>query len=174
MTGFLLALNNCLKTDAIYIGFQKAFNSVSHPKLLAKLEAYNIRGDLLAWITALLQHRTQVRINVTLSDSVVIISGVPQGSVLGPTLFLLYINNLVDGFANLECSIKLYADDAKLYSSFKVGDYSPALDEALAYITIWADINLWQLQIANSKCFAHIISIVTRLHQLAPIQLQNK
>jgi len=74
-----------------------------------------------------LHHRTQqVRINDILSDSVVIISGVPQGSVLGPTLFLLYSNDLVDGFAKLYCSIKLYADDAKLYSSFKVGDYSPA------------------------------------------------
>jgi len=57
----------------------------------AHVQSYNIRGNLLAWITALLQHRTQqVRINDTLSDSVVIISGVLQGSVLGPTLFLLY------------------------------------------------------------------------------------
>jgi len=74
-------------------------------------------------------------------------------------LFLLYINDLVDGFAKLDCSIISYADDAKLYSLFKVGDYSPALDEALEYITKLAGI--WQLQIANSKCFAHIISMVT-------------
>jgi len=75
------------------------------------------------WITAFLQLRTQqVKINDTLSHSVVIISGVPQGSVLGPTLFLLYINDLVDGFFKLDCSIRLYADDAKLYSSFKIGD----------------------------------------------------
>jgi len=66
---------------------------------------------------------------------------------------------LVDGFAKLDCSIKLYADDTKLYSSFKVGDYSPALDEAPEYITKWAGI--WQLKIANSKCFAQRISMVT-------------
>jgi len=85
--------------------------------------------------------------NDTLSDSVVIISGVPQGSVLGPTMFLLYIDDLVDGFAKLDCFIKLYADDAKLYSSFKVGDNSLALDKALEYITKWATI--WQLKIIN-------------------------
>jgi len=66
---------------------------------------------------------------------------------------------LLDGFAKLDCSIKLYTDDAKLHSSFKVGDYSPALDKALEYITKWAGI--WQLQIANSKCSAHRISMVT-------------
>ena len=154
-----LALDNHLKTDAIYIDFQKAFDSVSHPKLLTKLESYHIRGDLLAWITAFLKHRTQqVKISNSLSDNIVILSGVPQGSVLGPTLFLLYINDLADGFAKLDCSIKLYADDAKLYSSFNVGDYSPALVEALEYITKWASI--WQLQIANSKCVAHRISMV--------------
>jgi len=63
------------------------------------------------------EYRTQkVRINDTLSDSVIINSG----SVLGPNLLLLYINDLADGLAKLDCSIKLYADDAKLYSSFKV------------------------------------------------------
>jgi len=77
--------------------------------------------------------------------------------VLGPTLFLLYNNDLVDGFAKLDCSIKLYAGNVKLYSSFKVGDYSPALHEGLEYI--WAGI--WQLQIANSNFFAHRISMVT-------------
>jgi len=112
-----------------------------------------------------LQHCTQqVRINDILSDSVVIISGVPQGSVLGPTLFLMNINDLIDGFATLDCSINLYADDAKLNNSFKVGDYVPALDEALEYITKWAGI--FQLQIANCNHVLHTESLW--LHQLAP------
>jgi len=65
---WVLVLDNRLKTDAIDIDFQKAFDYVSHPKLLAKVESFNIRGDILAWITALLHHRTQhVRINDTLS-----------------------------------------------------------------------------------------------------------
>jgi len=76
---WVLALDNRLKTDAIYIDFQK--DSVSHPKLLAKLESY-IRGDLLALITAFWQHRTQqVRINDTLSDHIWC-HEVPQGIVL--------------------------------------------------------------------------------------------
>ena len=70
----------------------------------------------MAWITAFVKHRTQqVKISNALSENIVILSGVPPyGSMLGPTLFLLYINDLADGFAKLDCSIKLYADDAKL------------------------------------------------------------
>ena len=155
-----LALDNRLNTDVIYIDFQKAFDSVSHPKLLSKLTSYNIRGDLFAWITAFLDHRSQqVKISNYLSNSIFITSGVPQGSVLGPTLFLLYINDLTDGFANLNCAIKLYADDAKLYCSYKLGDYSATLVKALEHLTEWARI--WQIRIANSKCCAHRISSAT-------------
>ena len=136
-----LALDNRLNTDVIYIDFQKAFDSVSHPKLLSKLTSYNIRGNLFAWITAFLDHRSQqVKISNYLSNSIFITSGVPQGSVLGPTLFLLYINDLTDGFANLNCAIKLYADDAKLYCSYKLGDYSATLVKALEHLTEWTSI----------------------------------
>jgi len=114
----------------------------------------------LAWISAFLHHRTQqVRINDTLSDSVVIISEVPQGSVLGPTLFLLYINDLADGFAKLDCSVTLYADDAKLYRLFIVGDYSPALDEVLENITKWMGWHLATVNVLRTESLW--------LHQLA-------
>ena len=119
-----LALDNHLKTDTIYIDFQKAFDSVSHPKLLSKLASYNIRGDLFFWIAAFLNNRSQqVKINNSLSNIAHISSGVPQGSVLGPTLFLLFINDLPDGFVNLNCTVELYADDAKLYSSYSIGEF---------------------------------------------------
>ena len=154
-----IALDNHLKTDAIYIDFQKAFDSVSHPKLLTKLSSYNIRGDLFAWIAAFLNHRSQqVIINNCLSNTICITSGVPQGSVLGPTLFLLYINDLTDVFINFNCAVKLYADDAKLYSSYQLGDYSPVLVNATEHFTEWSKI--WQLRIANNKCIAHRVSTI--------------
>jgi hypothetical protein len=152
-----LALDNRLKTDTIYIDFKKAFDSVSHPKLRAKLQSYNISGDLLDWIAAFLDHRSQqVIISNCLSDTVLITSGVPQGSVLGPTLFLLYINDLSDGFKTSSCTLKLYADDVKLYSSYQIGEYSIPLVQAINYLTEWS--TAWQLQIAYNKCVAHKIA----------------
>ena len=74
------------------VDLQKAFDSVSHQKLISKLEGYGICGNLLVWLKAFLSNRTQVvSISGCMSETVHITSGVPQGSVLGPTLFLLFI-----------------------------------------------------------------------------------
>ena len=114
-----------------YIDFEKASDSVSHDKLLCKLRSYNITGDLFSWLQSFLSNRSQcVRIDHCTSDFITVTSRVPQGSVLGPTLFLLYINDLVDCFDDLDCVCKLYADDAKLYSSYKMSNHS--IDHSLA------------------------------------------
>ena len=99
---------DCL--DVIYLDLKKAFDTVPHRRLIAKLKAYGIRGEVIKWVECFLKNRKQrVKLNGASSDEADVLSGVPQGSVLGPILFLVYINDLPD---NIRSKIKLFADDA--------------------------------------------------------------
>ena len=99
-----------------YVDFQKAFDKVSFHKLLHKLKHIGISGKLLDCISSFLYGRTQrVKDNGVLSDIVHLISGVPQGSVLGPILFIIYINDIMLNQPPHTIS-KLYADDLKCYN----------------------------------------------------------
>ena len=102
--------------DVIYINFSRAFDSVVHSKLIHKLRCFGINGLLLNWIEAFLYCRTQcVVVENHFSSWSEVLSGVPQGSVLGPMLFILFINDISNITVN-GVFTKLYADDLKLYT----------------------------------------------------------
>ena len=97
------------QTDMVILDFSKAFDRVWHKRLLRKLHHYDLRGHLHSWITSFLIGRSQmVIVEGSESESAPVISGVPQGSVLGPLLFLLFINDLPN---NIGSNTRLFADD---------------------------------------------------------------
>ena len=104
----------------IFLDFSKAFDSVPHNKLLTKLSHYGIHGNLLRWMEAFLTNRKQrVVVNGAESKWSTVLSGVPQGTVLGPLMFLLYVNDLPLG---IDSTVKLFADDSVLYRKIKGPD----------------------------------------------------
>ena len=143
------ALDQGNVVHAVFLDFAKAFDTVSHSKLLHKLPAYGIQGPILGWVKAFLVGRSQqVRVNDVLSSSKPVTSGVPQGSVLGPLLFLIYINDMLD---SIQCDSLLYADDAKLYSICDRNVVTePTLALSLSDINAWSKI--WQLALSIPKC----------------------
>ena len=139
--------------DAIYLDYQKAFETVPHRRLLLKLEAYGITGAALSWIESFLTGRTQrVAVNGTLSEERAVLSGVPQGSVLGPILFLVFINDIVD---DLETNIFLFADDSKLFNQIRSYDDMAAVQRDLVKLEAWSD--RWLLRFHPGKC--HVLTL---------------
>ena len=107
------ALDEDYGIDAIYLDYCKAFDTVPHKRLIIRLQDYGINGKLLNWLTDFLTIRKmRVDINGSLSSWADIISGVPQGSVLEPILFLVFVNDIPDWMIN---SIRLFADDTKIW-----------------------------------------------------------
>ena len=143
-----LNLNAKSQTDVILLDFSKAFDKVSHQLLLSKLQYYGIAGQLLGWISSFLSGHTQrVVCGGQSSDPVNVASGVPQGSVLGPLLFLLFINDITH---HLSSTCRLYADDCILYRCIDSQSDIDALQEDLKQLEIWEEI--WNMKFNIDKC----------------------
>ena len=135
--------------DIAYLDIAKAFDTVSHPKLLFKLKNLGVDGLILSWLECFLAGRTQrVTINDESSDSSPVKSGVPQGSVLGPLLFRIYIDDSPTVVRN--CRVKLFADDTKLYIKGQRNLTNQQLLDDLERIVRWAKD--WQLSLSLQKC----------------------
>ena len=145
---WMTAMDNKTQIDAILLDFAKAFDKVPHLRLLSKLTSYGITGNTQNWIKSFLSNRKQrVTVNGALSDITDVTSGVPQGSVLGPVLFLLYIND-ING--NIKSSIRLFADDSIIYRKISSKTDHEILKTDLSQLQTWSD--KWQMEFNVSKC----------------------
>ena len=143
------ALDNKQETDVIIMDFSKAFDKVAHRRLLSKLAHYGIRGNVHGWITSFLTERKQrVVISGESSRWVDVESGVPQGTVLGPLLFLLFINDLPN---NIRSTVRLFADDCVLYNVIKTPADAEQLQQDLDLLRRWE--TSWQMEFNAAKCF---------------------
>lgn len=138
-----------LQIDSIYTDFCKAFDKVDHEILLQKIAYNGIRGNLLRWFSSYVTNRTQkVVINGFSSDEISVSSGVPQGSIMGPLLFLIFINDISTCFKN--SNFLLYADDLKIFRSIKTFDDCVLLQDDLDRLTSYCQEN--KLILSLPKC----------------------
>ena len=158
------ALSHGIPVDVIYLDYEKAFDKVPHQRLIRELYRQGIRGAVLAWITDFLHDRKQrVRVNDEYSDFNTVLSGVPQGSVLGPTLFLIYVSQISSLLKNFT---SLFADDTKLHSYLM--EHPPSAtdhdDEIHTAMSLQHDLNLitewsenYQMSFNLQKC--HVLHL---------------
>ena len=143
--------DNGLVTASIFLDFSKAFDTVDHVILSRKLKSIGLDDNSLNWFKSYLTNRQQkTSINDTLSSSLPVSVGVPQGSILGPLLFIIYINDMPSIVKH--CKVILYADDTLLYySSNSAREIEKYVNEDLHLICRWLNENLLTLNCAKSK-----------------------
>ena len=145
----LLSLQDTkVRVDVLVLDFSKAFDTVPHDRLLGKLEHYGISGTILNWINVLLKTREQrVQVGGALSSPTSVDSGVPQGTVLGPLLFLLHINDLPQVVSS---QVRLFADDCLFYRGIRCREDQLALQRDLTTLSKWGDT--WGMKFNAAKC----------------------
>ena len=142
------SLNHRHSVHCVFIDFAKAFDSVAHKRLLIKLKYLGVNGALLTWFRSFLTTRRQrVVINGKFSNWQYVSSGVPQGSILGPLLFITYINDIPSAVSS---NVKIFADDVTLYATVQTVQDCQILQDDLNSISRWCD--MWQLRLNPSKC----------------------
>ena len=149
LTGELFeTVENGQQADIVVLDFAKAFDKVSHSLLTHKLSSYGVRGKVNAWIQSFLEDRKQaVLVNGEKSDMVAVRSGVPQGSVIGPLLFLAYINDLPQ---QLKSPARLFADDTLVYRLSASEEDQNALQDDLLQLEKWE--KCWDMEFHPAKC----------------------
>jgi hypothetical protein len=152
---FCKAIDEGKEIRAIFFDISKAFDRVWHKGLLAKLKSAGITGNLLLWFSSYLTNRRQrVILPGTFSNWSNINAGVPQGSILGPLLFLVYINDIV---SEIHCNIRLFADDTSLFLTVDHPDTAAQhLNFDIQTITKWADT--WLVSFNPSKTESVVVS----------------
>ena len=148
------------QTDVAILDFSKAFDTVPHKKLLHKLSLYGIIGPLHAWLSNFLTQRSmRVVIEGASSESTTVDSGVPQGTVLGPILFLSHINDLPSSGSS---QVSLFADDCLLYREINTFKDHLTLQQDLKQLEVWADT--WWMRFNASKCYILSIKEKSNFH----------
>ncbi|MCG8049353.1 MAG: reverse transcriptase domain-containing protein [Candidatus Thiodiazotropha endolucinida] len=168
---FCQALDSGKEVRAVFCDISKAFDRVWHAGLLLKLQAAGVTGEILNWFRSYLGDRRQRVVTPGIvSDWTCIHAGVPQGSILGPLLFLLYINDIVE---DIDSNIRLFADDTSLF--IIVDDpvsAAASLNTDLSTISRWA--STWLVSFNPSKTEALLISRKFNKNQHPPIYMQNQ
>lgn len=136
------------QTDCAFLDFSKAFDRVAHCRLISKLSSLKLDSLTLSWLRNFLSFREQLTFaNDSHSDIAEVTSGVPQGSVLGPLLFLIFINDLP---TNISSRIRLFADDCVIYRTITSSSDHEALQGDLDLVCSWC--NKWLMSLNTSKC----------------------
>ena len=149
------SLSNGDDMDAIYLDYAKAFDKVDHQLLLSKLQLYGFHSEIIRWIESFLTNRSQqVIVDGYMSITAPIISGVPQGTVLGPILFLIFINDIASCVSH--STLRCFADDTRIYRSISDLNNVRKLQSDLEEVTKWSARNNMTLHEDKFEYICHL------------------